>query len=65
MYGSKNLRPQTTFKVPEGELYLPEFYDTVKTLAQTVDVDYFIPGCPPVAEQTCMGMGVAGAIAAS
>jgi F420-non-reducing hydrogenase small subunit len=47
----KNLRPQTTFKVPEGELYLPEFYDTVKTLAQTVDVDYFIPGCPPVAEQ--------------
>lgn len=39
--------PQTSFKVKEGELTLPEFYDTVKTLAQTVDVDYFLPGCPP------------------
>jgi F420-non-reducing hydrogenase small subunit len=39
--------PQTHFKVKEGELELPEFYDTVKTLAQTVDVDYFISGCPP------------------
>lgn len=26
---------------------LPEFYDTVKTLDQTVDVDYYLPGCPP------------------
>jgi len=39
--------PQTHLKVKEGELELPEFYDTVKTLAQTVDVDYFISGCPP------------------
>lgn len=39
--------PQTHFKVKEGELELPEFYDTVKTLAQTVDVDYFLSGCPP------------------
>jgi len=39
--------PQTRFKVAQGELELPEFYDTVKTLAQTVDVDYFISGCPP------------------
>ncbi|UCB59951.1 MAG: oxidoreductase [Candidatus Bathyarchaeota archaeon] len=39
--------PQTSFKVQEGELELPEFYDTVKTLPQTVDVDYTISGCPP------------------
>ncbi len=39
--------PQTHLKVDEGELELPEFYDTVKTLAQTVDVDYFLSGCPP------------------
>jgi len=26
---------------------LPEFYDTVKTLDQVVDVDYYIPGCAP------------------
>ncbi len=39
--------PQTSTKVEEGELELPEFYDTVKTLAQTVEVEYFVPGCPP------------------
>ncbi len=39
--------PQTSYKAEEGELTLPEFYDTVKTLSQVVDVDYFISGCPP------------------
>lgn len=39
--------PQTLTKVEEGELELPEFYDTVLTLAQVVDVEYFVPGCPP------------------
>jgi len=40
-------RPKTKTKVKEGELTLPEFYDTLKTLDQTVDVDYYLPGCPP------------------
>ena len=39
--------PQPTFSVPEGELSLPVFYDTVSTLDQVVDVDYSVPGCPP------------------
>ncbi|MGD9962808.1 MAG: oxidoreductase [Thermoplasmata archaeon] len=39
--------PQPHTKVPEGELELPVFYDDVKTLDQVVDVDYFMPGCPP------------------
>jgi F420-non-reducing hydrogenase small subunit len=39
--------PKSESKVKEGTLKIPEFYDTVKTLAQTVDVDYFLPGCPP------------------
>ncbi len=39
--------PKTSVKVKEGELTLPEFYDTVKTLDQVVDVDYYLPGCPP------------------
>jgi len=43
----KGVTPQTSFKVEGIELTLPEFYDTVKTLDQTVDVDYYIPGCPP------------------
>jgi len=48
----KQTLPQTSCQVPEGQLDLPEFYDTVKTLAQTVEVDYFVPGCPPVGKQT-------------
>lgn len=41
------VRPQTETEVPAGTLYLPYFYDTVKTLDQTVKVDYYLPGCPP------------------
>ncbi len=48
--------PQTKVKVPEGELEIPEFYDTVKTLAQTVDVDYFVPGCPPEERTTWLAL---------
>jgi F420-non-reducing hydrogenase small subunit len=33
--------------VPEGELPLPAFHDTVRTLDQVVDVDFYVPGCPP------------------
>jgi F420-non-reducing hydrogenase small subunit len=39
--------PKPKTKVKEGLLEIPEFYDTVKTLGQTVDVDYYLPGCPP------------------
>jgi F420-non-reducing hydrogenase small subunit len=39
--------PQTLTKVTEGELELPEFFDTVSTLGQVVDVEYYLPGCPP------------------
>ena len=46
-----SLTPKTSFNVPEGELRLPEFFDTVKTLDQTVDVDYYLTGCPPPSTQ--------------
>ena len=39
--------PQTVYPMPEGEINLPKFYNTVKTLDQVVDVDYYLPGCPP------------------
>ncbi len=42
--------PQKRSDVPEGELTLPTFWNTVKTLAQVVPVEYFIPGCPPEAQ---------------
>ncbi len=41
------VRPQPKVRVPEGELEIPEFYEEVRTLAQVVPVDYFMPGCPP------------------
>lgn len=43
--------PQTYSRVDGVTLTLPEFYDTLKTLGQTVDVDYVIPGCPPESER--------------
>jgi F420-non-reducing hydrogenase small subunit len=45
------VEPQTETKVPEGTLYLPMLYDTLKTLDQTVEVDYYLPGCPPEADR--------------
>jgi F420-non-reducing hydrogenase small subunit len=46
-----HVRPQHETKVPEGTLYLPVFYNTLKTLDQTVEVDYYLPGCPPEADR--------------
>ncbi|MGD0978736.1 MAG: oxidoreductase [Candidatus Bathyarchaeia archaeon] len=43
----KRIVPKTTTEAKEGTLKLPVFYNTVKTLDQTVDVDYYLPGCPP------------------
>jgi F420-non-reducing hydrogenase small subunit len=31
-------------------------YDTVKTLAQTIPVEYFIPGCPPEEKTTWLAL---------
>ena len=45
------VRPTTQVSVPEGEIEIPEFYETVRTLAQVVPVEYFVPGCPPQAPQ--------------
>jgi F420-non-reducing hydrogenase small subunit len=43
--------PQTSTTMAEGELGLPTFYHTVKSLDQVVAVDYTIPGCPPEPHQ--------------
>ncbi len=45
------LFPENSYQVPEGEIHIPYLYNTVKTLAQVEDVDYFVPGCPPQAPQ--------------
>ena len=48
--------PQSKLKVPEGEVELPVFYDNVKTLEEVVDVDYFMPGCPPTVNLIAMAV---------
>lgn len=45
IYGGAPPRPRS--HVPEGDLELPEFFERVRTLGDAVEVDYFIPGCPP------------------
>jgi F420-non-reducing hydrogenase small subunit len=45
------LIPESITNVPEGDLSLPAFHKSVRTLAQTVAVDFFIPGCPPESHQ--------------
>jgi len=41
--------PQTVTKVDGNgkELTLPELFNDVRTLSQVIEVDYYLPGCPP------------------
>jgi F420-non-reducing hydrogenase small subunit len=43
--------PQENYRMPEGDLHLPHFFERVRSLDQIVPVDYYIPGCPPDTEQ--------------
>ncbi|MBT6766455.1 MAG: oxidoreductase [Prolixibacteraceae bacterium] len=43
--------PNVSYEVEEGTLTLPKFYNDVRTLDQTVVVDYYMPGCPPQTER--------------
>ncbi|MEN6606149.1 MAG: oxidoreductase [Bryobacteraceae bacterium] len=42
--------PQTSFQEDGRTATLPVFADTVRTLDQVVDVDYYIPGCAPTSK---------------
>jgi F420-non-reducing hydrogenase small subunit len=46
-----HILPMSSYTVPEGELHIPQFNPVLKTLAQVVPVDYFMPGCPPESHQ--------------
>ncbi|MFH1957806.1 MAG: oxidoreductase [bacterium] len=39
--------PKTLSEVKGGCLTLPEFYPELLSLSRVVDVDYYLPGCPP------------------
>ena len=44
------ITPQTKISQNGHELTLPELYNDGKALSQIVDVDYYLPGCPPSVE---------------
>jgi len=46
-----SIHPQPVTQVPEGELRIPKLLPVLKTLDQVVDVDYYMPGCPPESHQ--------------
>ena len=47
----QGVRPQSQYAAPEGTLSIPMFNPVLCPLDQVVDVDYYIPGCPPESHQ--------------
>ena len=47
----KGIYPMTSYNMPEGEIHIPTILPVLKTLDQVVDVDYYMPGCPPESHQ--------------
>jgi F420-non-reducing hydrogenase small subunit len=43
--------PQEHTTMADGGIEIPEMWNTVKALDQVVDVEYYVPGCPPQPEQ--------------
>jgi F420-non-reducing hydrogenase small subunit len=43
--------PRSTYDVPEGELRIPTLSRLLQPLDRVVDVDYYMPGCPPESHQ--------------
>lgn len=40
-------RPQMTFTEDGRTVHLPQLHNVVRALDQVVEVDYYVPGCPP------------------
>lgn len=47
----ENIRPQPHNDMTEGTISIPTIYPILRTLDQVVDVDYYMPGCPPESHQ--------------
>jgi F420-non-reducing hydrogenase small subunit len=52
MVNEKKTRPQLKFVENGRETSLPELHNVVRSLDQVVDVDYYVPGCPPTPKLT-------------
>jgi F420-non-reducing hydrogenase small subunit len=54
----QDVRPHWSTHVPEGDLHLPEFFPVLRTLDEVVEVDYYMPGCPPESHQIAAVVGL-------
>jgi len=52
LVNDRKTRPQLHFEENGCTPHLPEFRNVVRTLDQVVDVDFYIPGCPPTPNLT-------------
>jgi len=50
-------RPAVNFEEENRSLTLPEFRRVVRSLDQVVEVDYYVPGCPPTPKVTRGALG--------
>jgi len=53
----EKIRPMPSYVDNGRDLTLPKFRNVVRSLDQVVDVDYYIPGCPPTPEITKKAIG--------
>ncbi|HOW68791.1 MAG TPA: oxidoreductase [Candidatus Paceibacterota bacterium] len=53
----QKIRPQLKFQEQGREVCLPELRHVVRALDQVVEVDYYIPGCPPTPRITQAALG--------
>jgi F420-non-reducing hydrogenase small subunit len=54
---ASKVRPQLQTRDEEHPLTLPALHNAVRALDQVVDVDYYIPGCPPTPKITQAALG--------
>jgi F420-non-reducing hydrogenase small subunit len=54
----RQIRPQPMCKMPEGTIHVPRIEESLRTLAQVVPVDYYMPGCPPESPQIAAVVGL-------
>jgi F420-non-reducing hydrogenase small subunit len=52
MVNEAKTRPQTSFQNNGHTVTLPAFRSVVRALDQVVEVDYYLPGCPPTPKMT-------------
>ncbi len=50
MHNPEGILPEVKVEVSGQTLELPEFHARVKALNQVIEVDYYLPGCPPPPE---------------